>query len=254
MSEFLELYEELKGHMESIYNKFLKKHNSNPLSTPEEYSEDVKAYCILAHAYLEEYVEEITAQVRDKSIELWFSKEQKITRPLLTLLSYSNQRLDLLAEKEKTPYQTIFTRLKTALESAKVQLSTEIHNNHGASEPYLRKLLGPVSIDISQEPKLMDSLSKLAKARGSYAHKNAKKTLSPEDAKKCVEDCLELSQDIERKAFIIFDTEENYKCIKKKLAINKLCISLKSLIMEKSIQEVNRSKKQESPCLKLSKV
>lgn len=207
MKEFLDLHTDLIINLDNVYLKFLKRHRENPLSTPEEYNDDVKAYCILSHAYLEEYFEVIAMKVMSISLKL-FEVKKEITSPLLTLLSYSNHRYELLADTGKVRYKSVNERLRSVIDSTKTQFSAEIHHNHGVSENYLRKILGPVSIDVPQNPNLLNSLVKLADARGSYAHMNAKRTLAPEDAKNYVEDCILISIEVNMKVINMFYSDE----------------------------------------------
>ncbi|WMT18166.1 HEPN domain-containing protein [Parageobacillus toebii] len=225
MHEYIELYNELLSNLKKIEEKFLKPHLEDRLSTPEEYEEDVKAFCILSHALFENYFEQVALMVLEKSTTQWI-EEKKLSTPLLTLLSYSNTRFDLLKDQE--PYQSVYDRLKKVIEDAKKQLSKEIYNNHGASEKYLRKILCPVSIDVPQDPTIINSLQKLANARGDYAHKHIKKTINPEDAKLYVSDCIRLSEDIKHRAIVIF-YEQEYKT----LIAQKLCDVLRNVIAKK---------------------
>ncbi|MBD1394942.1 HEPN domain-containing protein [Mucilaginibacter glaciei] len=69
-----------------------------------------------------------------------------------------------------------------------------IEANHGASLKYLLKLLIPVGIDIPQDLSLLNSLQKVAKYRGTYAHTKGDVTviLSASDIVKYVADAFEL--------------------------------------------------------------
>jgi hypothetical protein len=92
-------------------------------------------------------------------------------------------------------------RVTLTIEEAKAEFSRKVYNNHGISILYLRALLIPVAIEIKQDLKLLNSLQKLAEGRGIYAHKwRVKTVLAPEDAKRQVEDVLDLCNDIRGKA------------------------------------------------------
>lgn len=179
------LYEELDQHLQKLEDKYVKDHLKNPESQLDDFLDDVKVYCILAHAYFEEYFEQLLRQVMRESTNLWKYKGD-ITQPLLTLLSYSNKRLDI-----STFNNGAIHVLEELINYALNFMEDEIENNHGIrAEKHLNKLLFPVSVDI---PKLTnDSLKTLCDARGFYAHKNARSCIGPEKAKQCVTDCLEL--------------------------------------------------------------
>lgn len=86
---------------------------------------------------------------------------------------------------------------------AKAAFSNHVFKNHGVSIFYLRNLLIPVAIEITQDANLLNSLRKLAEGRGDYAHKGrAKMVLAPEDAKRYVEDIPILCDDVRAKALL----------------------------------------------------
>jgi hypothetical protein len=192
MTEFDDLYNKLQDYITELERKFV----SNILSTasPESYELDVRAYCILAHAALEEYFEQIALTVMDRSIQNWLQPMPVINDTLLTLLAYSDEKIDY----EGSPFQNV----KTILEKGRQTLSYEISfHNHGISNKHLSKILLPVSLQISDDVNLQNSLNKLVEQRGTFAHKGRiKNVLSPEDAKKYVSDCLTLCDDIRKKS------------------------------------------------------
>ena len=84
---------------------------------------------------------------------------------------------------------------------SKSSFSKNIHANHGASPKYIRKLLVPVGIDFNPDANTKNSIIKLAKSRGDYAHKGrVSRVMSPEDAEKIVADYLAFSETIRDKA------------------------------------------------------
>lgn len=214
MNEFNVLFNELNNYIIKIEDKFISSYiPSKPEDTPEQYEDDVKAYCILSHALFEDYFEQISTKVMEKCISEWYYKKV-ITAPLLTLLSYSKTRID--TDKNDLP-STVFDMLRKLIDEAKKQYSLEIHNNNGTSEKYLQKLFFPISIDIIQDATIMNSLNKLCSARGSYAHKKVKGAISPEDAKNYVEDCLKLCEHVKMQAIFKFYEEACRKDFYKKL-------------------------------------
>jgi hypothetical protein len=83
---------------------------------------------------------------------------------------------------------------KEILKEAVKNFEGNIEGNHGASLKYLLKLLIPVGIDIPENLSLLNSLQKVAKYRGAYAHTKGDLTviLSATDIVKYVRDAFDL--------------------------------------------------------------
>lgn len=121
---------------------------------------------------------------------------------------YYKMTIELPDDKEDST--TCFNHVRLALEKCKEAHSKTLKDNHGFSLKYLRKLLTPVGINIPTGPEL-DSLQKLADARGTFAHsrgksaqygeyKKATKVLPPEEAAQIVIDCLSICRKIKEQA------------------------------------------------------
>jgi len=208
MQTVINLFIDLKKYIELLEDRFIKKYIPvEPEIGPEEYEQFVKAYCLLSHAAIEEYMEEVVLKVIEKSIDDW-TRERKIVDGLLTLISYYGIRLKI---DEGVDEVKVFDYLRKMFKEAKKEFSKDIEKNHGIAIINLRRLLLPVGIDIKQDLNLKNSLNKLSSERGIYAHfqrgdrKGAKKVLSPEDAQKYVEDCLSFCEDIKNKALNKFN-------------------------------------------------
>ena len=198
MNEFEKLLIELREHIEALDETFIHQFIKNRTATLD-YEHHVKAYCVLCHAAFEEYFESIALKVMHRCVDEW-RYSRKYTDTLVTLVSYYEQKLviDLDENTDETP---VFDSLRGIFDEVKRKFSTDVHNNHGISLKYLRHLLIPVAIDIKEDSNLKDSLRKLADQRGEYAHKRLITHVpSPEDARKCVDGCLELCEDVKAKA------------------------------------------------------
>ena len=164
----------LKGYLQEIENKFLQTHLENSLSSPDEYSLDVKSFCILCHAAFEEFIELIALQVMTHSIKL-YTREIRISKPLITLMHFKGKHNNFLEKDSETltieNIETVFDYNRKRLDEVRSSFSNEIYNNHGVSLKYIKKLLMPVSIDIPKDVNLANSLERLANERGAYAHK-----------------------------------------------------------------------------------
>jgi RiboL-PSP-HEPN len=198
MQDAQSLFEDLKSHLDGLEEKFIKTFLGVSTADPNDYDLFVRAYCVLSHAALEEYLEGVALYVMQRSVEDFiFRREVKDT--LLTLTAYLGLKLEV-DENESVDETKAFDKLRTLLEDAKTKFSRSVHRNQGISVKYLRKLLCPVAVDIKQDTNLKNSLMQLAKERGTFAHQRAaRKVISPEDAKNFVGDCLELCKDIKEK-------------------------------------------------------
>jgi hypothetical protein len=179
------IYTATETYISSLEKSFLDKHLENPLSTPDDYDYDVKSYCILCHAALEDYMETIALKVLDKAIENYVNHHH-LSESIVTLMHFKAPSVNNYFEKLE--------------DNAPLTMQ-----NHGASLKYIRQLLMPVAIDIPNDPQLLNSLQLLANERGFFAHKfqqsgNLKRSIEPEKAKIIMEDCLLLCWDIRDKA------------------------------------------------------
>lgn len=171
-----------------------------PEHAPDEFQHDVKAYCVLAHAAFEEFIEDVSLLAVKRARDAWLSKQfSPATVALLGTYAFS---LDI-SNDENAEQERIFDQVRKALDARIEQHSKSVSNNHGFSLKYLRSMLLPVGIDVPDSVKHIASLKELAEARGSYAHtranralygqwKRAGRPMEPEKARAAVYDCLEL--------------------------------------------------------------
>ncbi len=185
MQKIIEAFDELIEYINGLEGKFISSYIPvDPEVGPEEYEHSVKAFCLLSHAAIEEFIEEVALKVMKKSIDDW-RDHKRIVNSLLTIISYYGIRLKIDESEDETK---VFDYLRKILEDANGKFSNDVEKNHGISLNNLRNLLIPVGIDIKEDIKLKNSLSRLSSERGVYAHyqkgdrKGAKKVLSPEDA------------------------------------------------------------------------
>jgi len=207
MADIDTLYSDTEGYVKNLETTYLSKHIALKTSSPSDYNNDVKSFCILSHAALEEFTETVAITVMDKTVDN-FVNHHKITEPLVALMHFKSNGDVYLSKSEdddKIETVTSYDYIRLKLAEIKDRFSKEVFNNHGVSLKYIKQLLMPVSIDISTDPTLLNSLKLLARERGSYAHKfldkgSIKKSIAPEDAQTIVTDCLKLCFDIKEKA------------------------------------------------------
>ena len=85
MSLLDDLDGELDRQIRLIYNEFISRYfPANPDDGPDAYHLHVKAYCLLAHAAFEEFVEKLSLELMKFSIQHWY-EQRIITPPLLSL-------------------------------------------------------------------------------------------------------------------------------------------------------------------------
>lgn len=205
--ELDKIYTETETHIVKLRTSLLDKHLANSLATPDEFDYDVKSYCILCHAAFEDYIETISLKVMEFSISNYIFNH-KISESIISLLHFKSTAGASYLNKleDDTSLLNIYDYIRKELENVKSSFSKEIiMQNHGVSIKYMRQLLMPVAIDIPNDIKLLSSLSMLANERGFHAHKFLEKgvlrrSIAPEDAKKIVEDCLEICLVIRDKA------------------------------------------------------
>jgi hypothetical protein len=207
MADIDKLYTDVDGYIRQLEATYLAKYIADKTSSPTDYDNDVKSFCILSHAAVEEFSETVAITVMNKTVEN-FIIHHKVTESLVTLMHFKSNGEGFLAKSEDDDKITIvssYDYIRERLAEIKDRFSKEVFNNHGASLKYLKQLFMPVSVDVPSDPTLLNSLKLLAKERGSYAHKflekgAIKKSIAPEDAKTIVTDCLKLCFEIKEKA------------------------------------------------------
>jgi hypothetical protein len=195
------LFSELASHIKELKKQFLDDYFFDPLADIDMFRYPVKAFCILSHAAIEEYIEQIVIDLVSESIDNWIHKNKPNTT-LLALLGYYGKKY--VVNNDESNITRNHARIRELLDDLKNQFSKDVYENNGIGIRYLRKLIYPVGIDVDCEPAIMSAWQKLAKERGMYAHKKSVvRVLSPEDANQCVEDCLILCKNIAQEASIL---------------------------------------------------
>jgi len=200
MSAFDDRYGELVSHIGAIGTEFIAPYlPADPSVSPVDYELSVKAYCLLAHAAIEEYLESVALGVMIACIDNW-TVSRKYADSLTTLVARYGLTFEVV-EKNVAYEKRVVDHLKELFDEAKRRFSQDVFDNNGISIDYLKQLFLPLAIDIDSDVNVINSINKLSKERGSYAHKGgARVVLSPEDARNFVVDCLKLCEDIRIKA------------------------------------------------------
>lgn len=208
MSEFDDLYHELNAEISNIEDRFLKRYFPvDPAHTPEVFEYDVKSYCILSHASFEEFLEMVSEKILSKVQSEFLSKKISLASAALLLTYADKWRQD----SDENHNLSCFDIVRSAIDDCKRKHSDTLRDNHGFAPKYMLKVLNPVGINAPSDELKLSSVHKLASARGSFAHAKAKNaiygeykkattSLSPEDAKKIVSDCLQICDGIRNSA------------------------------------------------------
>lgn len=202
MSKFDHLFTELKAEITRIEKRFLSRYFPvNPEQTSQDFEYDVKSYCILAHASFEEFLEMVAEEILSQVQAEFLTKKISMATAALLLTYATNWKQD----EAGGTIVACFDAVRNAIDTCKKKHSITLKDNHGFDQKYMLKVLNPVGLNVpADEPKL-NSVSKLASARGSFAHtrsknamygdyKRANTPLSPEDAKNYVSDCLHICE------------------------------------------------------------
>lgn len=199
-SKYIELKETIATLDGAFIDPFLP---AQPLVGPEEFENSVKAYCVLCHAAIEEFIEQTVLQIAVVSIESMI-KDSFLMLPLVSLLI--TFKVKEMKEKD-TELITCPERFRHCLEEVKKQFSYRVAHNHGIDIKYLKQLCYPVALDVYNDSTLMSSLCTFCAERGQYAHTAAKRVLAPEYARGYVEDCMKICENIAHKAKRLLDPD-----------------------------------------------
>lgn len=204
MKDIRSCFQQLNTEIVELEQKFLARHiPAKAEADPIEYKLDVRAYCIMAHAVFEEYLETVAFEAMDRAIDEWMHNRK--TRETLILLPLTFGIKLKIEDVENKSQDNIFDSLRNIFMDAKSEFSKQLNNNHGISVKYLRSLFIPVGIDVPSDINIISSVKQLSKERGEYAHSYAAaRVLAPEDAQKYVGDCINLCKEIHDSFLILF--------------------------------------------------
>src|SRR5882762_9057412 len=114
MNDATTLFAQLEKHLARLEESFIKSFLTAATANPLDYDLPVRAYCVLSHAALEEYVEEAAMYVMTQSIDEFVMK-QKYRDTLLTLATCYGLKLEI-DEDEKNNETKTYDQLRPLLE------------------------------------------------------------------------------------------------------------------------------------------
>jgi hypothetical protein len=212
MADVEGMFAALVAEVTTLEARYIRKYiPADPQHGPEDYEYDVKAFCLLCHAAFEEFVEGISEAIMADVAPNLLNK--KVTLATATLLMAYGNGLDIAGD-EDSPQLRCFDLVREALDGAKQRHSHALKDNHGFSVRYLRSILTPVALNVPEGLEI-ESVRKLADARGSFAHtmakkamygeyKKANKSLAPEEAREIAKDCLVVCRKIKDQSQVLW--------------------------------------------------
>ncbi|WP_337028674.1 HEPN domain-containing protein [Pantoea eucalypti] len=234
---------ELAETKDDLENKYLKPFLGNQFSNPDDFKLDVKSYCVLLHAAIEDFIEGVALSVYKASCDL-FLEEGIISIPFMYSLHLSgalDKRVSEISEDDVSsgkgeglyPVTPVEYFLNNNFISDST-ISSMLEGNHGMSRKYLKKIMMILGIHIDFKSVIYSDWKLIAEYRGEYAHSNisyidrtkAKKPLSPEK-------CSQIGNSVIDFSYLLVEWAEQ-----------SLSRDYKENI--KNIQDVNAKKKKES--------
>lgn len=202
------LQDDLDIELSSLQKRFIDRWvPADPLLGPADFEHDVKAYCVLAHAAFEEFVEELSILAMKSALVAWNTR--RFSYGTMALLCGYKRTIEFV-DSDTDRQDRIRDQFDFGIAKSVSSHHYAISQNHGFSRAYLRALFTPVGVDIPDDASLLQSLSELAEARGSFAHsrsnsahfgkrKSARRPMTPERAQEIVDSCLLLCAALARR-------------------------------------------------------
>jgi hypothetical protein len=163
-------FRNLERRVIQLQNRFV------PTLSPTGYYNDrqydfVRAYIVLTHAEMEEYLEGRARDIIGSSLLRWKNK-RRVNRCIASLLLHH--------DKSHTPKpQDSTTHIHCAVRGHE---NSVINQNHGIKEENLFDLFVPLGLDKSEvSANLLIDLTNFGSARGQVAHTSARKVQTPPD-------------------------------------------------------------------------
>ncbi|QMI06350.1 MULTISPECIES: HEPN domain-containing protein [Enterobacteriaceae] len=188
---------DLSKTKDDLERKFLAPYFNDPLVEPETFKLDVKSYCVLLHAAIEDFIEGVVLSVYKASHDL-FLEDGVITIPFMYSLHLSGvleRRLSEIADDDVEiskgevlyPVSPIEYFLNSNY-TCEPFIHSMLTSNHGISRKYIKKIVMVLGIHVDFSDVMYSDWKSIAEYRGAYAHSDisyidktkAKKPLSPE--------------------------------------------------------------------------
>jgi hypothetical protein len=163
-------FRNLERRVNQLGDRFLPQ--PNPIGTYSDKEYDfVRAYIVLAHAEIEEYLETRAKDIVSHSVDRWKTR-YKVNRCIASLL--------LRHDSAKTPSpRDSASHIHCAAHDYEKSV---VRTNHGIKEENVIALFSPLGLDKAEIPSsLLIELSNFGSARGKVAHTSARHVRNPPD-------------------------------------------------------------------------
>jgi len=202
---------ELEKKFRKLEGRYLDPHlHKSDLSEEEE--DDIRAFCVLSHAALEEYLETFATTFRDKLIRKWTTSHVVRKQAAVCMIAFLNtngksMKIEI-AENEGATQTAPLHQIWSKLTEAEAAHKNRVDKNHGASKSYIRDLYVSLGFSDIADHGTMDAIGKLANNRGSYAHRVnhnpssqfVLNKMSAAQLKQLIPDILRLNDELVRQA------------------------------------------------------
>lgn len=132
------------------------------------------AFCLVCHAEIEEYIEELVRYAAKKNFQRFKNGNGRQTFFIHVLGWYVFEHL---LEPDKITYEKLVSKyhkgsLFEILEDCQMSLNAMLSKNHGIREENLKKMLSPLGIDLNTlDQAWLNDIDSFGKLRGGFAHK-----------------------------------------------------------------------------------
>ena len=205
-----EIYDSLKKANEDLYDRYIDKY-IKVFCDVDDFKLDTRTYCVLLHAALEGFIEDVSFFTSKYSFFL-FKEKGEVTIPFMFFLNGTNLcNSRLLSKSEKSEDddgvhigEHVIEFIFDSEDKANTLWMGKINSNHGIKSKHLNSIIQALGIHFDKSDLNFDSWESFAQYRGSFAHSNADylagtsgetaiKELSPEDAKKKGRECVDFA-------------------------------------------------------------
>ncbi len=162
-----ERYSSLKDRLDELGKNLLP--NPDPNCDYSIKDEDLtKAYCVLSHAEIEAYFEDIVYDLVSRAFNEW-ENDNSLVSPVIFHLAINYNNVEWKKKDKKTipPYSTMVSK------SYHYLTNSIIKGNDGIKEKNLKKLFSPIGFEINDA--LQNMLNALGSNRGDIAHNSSSK-------------------------------------------------------------------------------
>jgi hypothetical protein len=148
----------LKARVNQIENHLLPTINPTGMYTDKD-QDLTRSYCILCHAEIEAYIEDIVRATTKASYDKWMINKHKI-HPIIFHLAYNYKQES--GKPKEPPYAMVTQSFRN--------INKAIDKNNGIKEENINQLTKPIGFEVDNT--LATTLSSFGRTRGDIAHQS----------------------------------------------------------------------------------